>query len=59
MLRRAFPNGTSEYRELVEHELEATRKMTPLMRQLAPHVQRLPPEELAARLRRAMLERPT
>ncbi len=59
LTRRTSPNSFGEYREFVEHRLDATRRMRPVCERLAPHVQALPPQELADRLRRAMTREPS
>lgn len=56
-LSRRTPNGVKEYREFVEHRRDVVRKMTPAFEKLAGHLDELPPEELATRLRNAMIRR--
>lgn len=54
------PNGSAALgRAEAEARLRAARRATPRIRAMAPAVANLPAEELAERLRQAMVRRPT
>jgi hypothetical protein len=51
------PNGDAKRRAEQEALLRTAEKMTPVIEKLADHLRDLPPEELATRLRLAMIRR--